>query len=81
MSSGLVERVQALGAAASSLLAVDLTALSDAALVEAVKALRPVICQVQAAETRLVGAPYGTARHWRAGVGRTRSATPTSSST
>jgi hypothetical protein len=59
MSSGdLVNRVQALGVAASSLLAVDLTALSDAALVEAVKALRPVICRVQAAETRLVGAVH-----------------------
>jgi hypothetical protein len=58
MSSGLVERVQALGAAAGGLLAVDLTALSDAALVEAVTALRPVICQVQAAETRLIGAVH-----------------------
>ena len=54
----LADRVQALGVAASSLLAADLTALSDAALVEAVKALRPVICQVQAAETRLIGAVH-----------------------
>jgi hypothetical protein len=59
MSSGnLADRVEALGAAASGLLAVDLTTLSDAALVEAVKALRPVICRVQAAETRLIGAVH-----------------------
>ena len=32
--------------------------LADAALVEAVAALRPVVCQVQAAETRLVGAVH-----------------------
>jgi hypothetical protein len=57
-SGNLANRVQALGVAASGLLAVDLMALSDAALVEAVKALRPVICQVQAAETRLVGAVH-----------------------
>lgn len=43
----LARPVEALGAAASALLAVDLTALSDAALVEAVKALRPVVCRVQ----------------------------------
>jgi hypothetical protein len=54
----MADRVEALEAAAASLLAVDVTALSDAALVEAVKVLRPVVCRVQAAETRLVGAVH-----------------------
>jgi len=57
-SDGLTGRIEGLGAAVSALVAVDLTGLSDAALVEAVKALRPVVCRVQAAETRLVGAVH-----------------------
>ena len=54
----VLDRIEHLKTAASALVAVDLTALADAALVEAVKALRPVVCQVQAAETRLVGAVH-----------------------
>jgi hypothetical protein len=69
MSSGdLASRITDLHAAATALVEVDLTALADAALLEALAALRPVVCQVQAAETRLVGAvtavapPASTAR-------------------
>ena len=57
-SDDLLSQVEALKTAATGLVEVDLTALSDAALVEAVKVLRPVVCQVQAAETRLVGAVH-----------------------
>ena len=57
-SDDLLSQVEALRTAATGLVQVDLTALSDAALVEAVKVLRPVVCQVQAAETRLVGAVH-----------------------
>jgi len=42
-SESLLGRVEGLGTTVSALLAVDLTALPDAALVEAVKALRPVV--------------------------------------
>src|SRR5262245_31983280 len=44
--------------------AVDLTALSDAALVDTIRALRPLLCQAQAIEHRIVGAIHtrGAAR-------------------
>jgi hypothetical protein len=59
MSTGdVAQLVGALQTAATRLVEVDVAALSDAALLEALAALRPVVCQVQAAETRLVGAVH-----------------------
>jgi hypothetical protein len=47
-----------LQAATAVLLKLDLAELLDPALLDAVRQLRPVVCQVQAAEARLIGAVH-----------------------
>ena len=47
-----------LQAATAVLLKLDLAELPDPALLDAVRQLRPVVCQVQAAEARLIGAVH-----------------------
>ena len=49
------EAIAAVRAAAAELLAFDLSAVPDAVLLELVGELRPVVCQVQAVESRLIG--------------------------
>jgi hypothetical protein len=54
-TGGVHQAIAAVRAAAGQLLACDLTALPDAVLLDLLRELRPVVCQVQAAESRLIG--------------------------
>jgi hypothetical protein len=54
-AAGVLERLRA---DLAELAALDLAALSDAELLDALRALHPLLCQTQAAQTRLIGAAH-----------------------
>src|SRR5687768_13810642 len=63
--TGMQDAVRGLKGAVGALLEADLSQLADAALLDAMRELRPVVCQVQAAEARLIHAVHvrGAAGH------------------
>ncbi len=53
------EALQRLRGALADLAALDVAALSDVELLDALRALHPLLCQTEAVQTRLIGAAHG----------------------